>query len=374
MISRILSLAIVGMMLLSIAGAIPVIATPANSIYVVPSAYNFTTGAQSVGYKFNVSVWMNLNVASYAWQVYMTFNTAFLNCTKGGYLGAGDVDSTKSEYFAGLTTVPMAPAIDNVVGSVKIGESLQGAITAPAADKRLCWVELEITAAPGKYATFTSALSINNVDTYALDPDLAEITPITKYDGSVTYVWTLPAKPHLEVVPSATITYPKTAVQVGKLFDVQVILKGIDPAWACHNVTFTLTYDCATPPPAQILTVLGVTVGPLWGGSQVELYANVTYNYWPVQQKDVAFEIRDLSGELWAILVARTNEAGTASTSFRIPWPCDNPEELFGVWAVTATVDLACEVINDTLRFHFDYLVETFKVTTDKFEYNPAKT
>ncbi|MCJ7423042.1 hypothetical protein MUP01_02075 [Candidatus Bathyarchaeota archaeon] len=651
--AKILSLAIVGMMLLSIAGAIPVNATPANSMYVVPSAYNFNTGAQSVGYKFNVSVWMNLNVVSFAWQVKLYFNTAFLKCNMAGYLGAGDVDSTKSEYFAGHATTPLTPVIDNVAGTVLHGESLGGADSAAAADKRLMWAELEITAAPGKYATFTSAIGINNVDSYVLDPDLASVT-ITKNDGSVTYVWTLPAKPHLEVVPSATITYPKTAVQVGKLFDVQVILKGIDPAWACHNVTFTLTYDCATPAPAEILEVSDMTAGPLWtvstfdnttlvgtitgfvgfptstpsgdvvlltvkfrityqdvfptndnaplvlsdivvfdtleeiqttapvngnvvvegyqaasppyltvssvtmgpgpvlgqhfivtvmimnvsaqlnligldfrltydpalitpvavyegdflpwfaalqpgslgtffisyfeagppehvlvgnmiypngtgwwnlpmpstngiaatiefevayqsfgdadlscelgifdehfvgldnmddqnpidlgnspavngtytittswpgrvidlydqypapfGGQghnmpsdmfwpqkQVELYANVTYNYWPVQQKDVAFEVRDNHGNVVTIQVARTDADGVAHSYYRIPWPCDHPEDYFGVWTITATVDVACIVINDTMQFHFDYMVEIFKVDTDKFEYN----
>ena len=352
-------------------------ATPANSIYLKPDTLSYDTSQQGIGFKFNISAWMSLNIQCFAWQVKSYFNTTWLKCNKVGYLGAGDVDSAKSEYFAGLATTPLTPVIDNVAGTVLHGETLSGADSAAAADKRLMWAQFEIIQAPDKYETFSSVLDIETPygtdDTHALEPDLSPV-PLTIYNGNVNHEWTTPAKPHLEVVPSATITYPKTAVQVGKLFDVQVILKGIDPAWACHNVTFTLTYDCATPPPAQILTVLGVTVGPLWGGSQVELYANVTYNYWPVQQKDVAFEIRDLSGELWAILVARTNEAGTASTSFRIPWPCDNPEELFGVWAVTATVDLACEVINDTLRFHFDYLVETFKVTTDKFEYNPAKT
>jgi hypothetical protein len=107
-----------------------------------------------------------------------------------------------------------------------------------------------------------------------------------------------------------------------------------------------------------------------WPQKQVDLYANVTYNYWPVQQKDVAFEIRDPHNTLWAVLVARTDTDGVAHTSFRIPWPCDHPEELFGVWTVVATVDVSCIVVNDTLQFHFDYLVNIFKVTTDKFEYN----
>jgi hypothetical protein len=107
-----------------------------------------------------------------------------------------------------------------------------------------------------------------------------------------------------------------------------------------------------------------------WPQKQVELYANVTYNYWPVQEKDVAFEVRDPHGLLVTIQVARTDADGVAHTWYRIPWPCDVPESLFGVWTVTATVDLACIVINDTLQFHFDYMVEIFKVTTDRFQVN----
>jgi hypothetical protein len=107
-----------------------------------------------------------------------------------------------------------------------------------------------------------------------------------------------------------------------------------------------------------------------WPQKQVELYANVTYNYWPVQQKDVAFEVRDPQGNLVYVGVARTDADGVAHTYYRLPWPCDHPEQYFGVWTVRATVDVACIVINDTMQFHFDYMVEIFKVTTDKFEYN----
>jgi hypothetical protein len=53
-----------------------------------------------------------------------------------------------------------------------------------------------------------------------------------------------------------------------------------------------------------------------------------------------------------------------------MPWPCDNPESLFGVWTVIATVSVADEVITDTMTFHYDYLVHIWKVTTDKYQYN----
>jgi hypothetical protein len=144
------------------------------------------------------------------------------------------------------------------------------------------------------------------------------------------------------------------------------------------NGTFTLTVDW----PGRMIDVYTQYPAPFggqglqmpsdmfWPQKQVELYANVTYNYWPVQEKDVAFEVRDPHGTLVTIQVARTDVNGVAHTWYRIPWPCDHPEDLFGVWTVTATVDLACIVINDTLKFHFDYMVEIFKVTTDKFQVN----
>jgi hypothetical protein len=111
-----------------------------------------------------------------------------------------------------------------------------------------------------------------------------------------------------------------------------------------------------------------------WPQKEVELYAYVTYNEWPVQQKLVGFEVRGPHNELVDILTAVSDYYGVAHTTYRIPWPCDNPESWFGVWTITATVDIACDVVNDTLQFHFDYLVhwyggDPYKVTTDKADY-----
>jgi hypothetical protein len=103
-----------------------------------------------------------------------------------------------------------------------------------------------------------------------------------------------------------------------------------------------------------------------WPQKQVELYANVTYNLWPVQNKIVAFEIHNPAGEIVDILTAVSDENGVAHTSYRIPWPCFNTSALFGIWHVIATVDISCIVVNDTMDFHFDYLIEWVKVTVDK--------
>lgn len=104
-----------------------------------------------------------------------------------------------------------------------------------------------------------------------------------------------------------------------------------------------------------------------WPQKQVILYAKVTYNYWPVQQKIVSFEIQQPCGDIVAKLTAITDEDGIAVVTYRIPWPCDHEEKekLFGKWLITATVDIACEIVNDTLQFDFDYRVRIDAVTTE---------
>jgi hypothetical protein len=112
--------------------------------------------------------------------------------------------------------------------------------------------------------------------------------------------------------------------------------------------------------------------------SVVYLFAYVTYNYWPVQSKDVGFEIEgpydQETGEPRSSFFVRkysnrTDSDGYAWVKFQMPWPYDNPEELFGKYKVTASVDICGVVVTDTLLYDYYYLVEITKVTTDKYEY-----
>jgi hypothetical protein len=99
------------------------------------------------------------------------------------------------------------------------------------------------------------------------------------------------------------------------------------------------------------------------------LYAEVTYNFWPEQNKDVAFEVKDPHMNVWGIFYARTNTVGIAWVNVRLPWPCDDPDYYRGEWHVYATVDVAGKTVNDTMNFKYDYLVNIWKVTTDKDSY-----
>jgi len=96
---------------------------------------------------------------------------------------------------------------------------------------------------------------------------------------------------------------------------------------------------------------------------EVKLYAKVTYNWWGMENKLVAFEVLDNQNNTFTRLSALTDSNGIAEVSFRMP--SYNPD-LFGVWTVIATVDIAEETINDTLQFHFDTLVEIVDISPDK--------
>jgi len=100
------------------------------------------------------------------------------------------------------------------------------------------------------------------------------------------------------------------------------------------------------------------------------LTAKVTYNWWPVVNKKVTFNVYDNNWNLVAVLEAMTGPDGHATTSYRMPWPDVNPEGLFGVWHVYASVSVADVTVLDILSFHYDYLVEILNAHTDKVSYN----
>jgi hypothetical protein len=115
--------------------------------------------------------------------------------------------------------------------------------------------------------------------------------------------------------------------------------------------------------------------------SEITLYAYLSYNYWPVQSKDVGFEIEGpfekIGGqlvpaptyEIWAKLVASTNGSGIARITFRMPWPCMNPDTITGVWKITATATIGDQVVMDTMPFYYERVVYITSVTTNKLNY-----
>ena len=98
---------------------------------------------------------------------------------------------------------------------------------------------------------------------------------------------------------------------------------------------------------------------------QVELFALVTYNEYPVQQKLVGFQVYH-QGATQGYNFARegtTDTEGIAHISFRLPWPCNDPvNEIFGWWYVNATVEVAEQVVVDNLKFWVWWPVEVVSI------------
>jgi hypothetical protein len=98
---------------------------------------------------------------------------------------------------------------------------------------------------------------------------------------------------------------------------------------------------------------------------QVELFAIVTYNEYPVQQKLVGFQVNH-QGATQGYNFARegtTDADGIAHISFRLPWPCNDPvNEIFGWWYVNSTVEVAEKVVVDNLRFWVWWPVEVVSI------------
>jgi hypothetical protein len=121
--------------------------------------------------------------------------------------------------------------------------------------------------------------------------------------------------------------------------------------------------------------------------SEVTLYVNLTYNFWPIQSKEVGFEIEGPYTKLpngtlvprprWYILAkftATTDENGVAKITFRMPWPCDDPDSITGIWKVTATATVADVEIMDVLIFYYERLFYITNVTTNKYSYLHGET
>ena len=107
----------------------------------------------------------------------------------------------------------------------------------------------------------------------------------------------------------------------------------------------------------------------------VTIYALVTYNGEPVACKDVAFQVNGPKNPFYnftAISGSRTNSSGIAEFSFRIPWPDVNPEaSVLGTWVVFATVEIADQVVMDTLNFKVAWIVELVSIETLNSELAP---
>ncbi|MDH5451706.1 MAG: hypothetical protein OEX77_12580, partial [Candidatus Bathyarchaeota archaeon] len=72
----------------------------ANAMWIEPSAIDLSTDTVSVGYKFNITVWLNLTVACAAWQFKIGYNINHLTATGCAYTAG-----MKSQFFENVTNI-----------------------------------------------------------------------------------------------------------------------------------------------------------------------------------------------------------------------------------------------------------------------------
>jgi len=92
---------------------------------------------------------------------------------------------------------------------------------------------------------------------------------------------------------------------------------------------------------------------------KVILYAEVTYNYEPVENKRVAFTVTDPNGQLTLSRSSNTSANGIASIDFTLA--SNTP---FGVYTVLAIVEVSERKANDTLTFLVGWIIEITNIKT----------
>jgi len=98
----------------------------------------------------------------------------------------------------------------------------------------------------------------------------------------------------------------------------------------------------------------------------VTLYANVTYNGFPVLGRIVTFEVNGPINNVENISQTRTaitGAGGAANFTFTIPQPSEKAKEaVFGTWSALAYVDIALVQAKDTLSFQVDWILEILSI------------
>ncbi|MBS7636077.1 PKD domain-containing protein [Candidatus Bathyarchaeota archaeon] len=187
--------------LFQMAGAGSLITIRANTMWIEPSTIALNPSSAPVGYKFNVTVYVSLNVPSYCWQMYLTYNKNHLQATGFCLYSAGP----KSEWAGNRPTSPAGPSYGSHNAThnyVLFGEALVGEAETPPGTYSLAIVEFEIVNVPQPGQTFESQIRLDVpglFESFVLDADLNEI-PLNFIGATFKYGETVVPPP-----PSGTI-------------------------------------------------------------------------------------------------------------------------------------------------------------------------
>jgi len=270
-ISSIMSIAIVAIMLLSPLAFVPNIYAVTATMHVInpvtgDTQFLYSTDAQSEGDMFWANITLTDFVDVYTWQVKLLFNATLLNVVQAIY--------PADHIFAGMTTAPVSPVIDNVTGSVLFGNSLSGAPSGvTGASARLCQIQFKIMEEPaagvGNFVECDLTLFVGVGGTFLIDSIGGDI-PLLKDEGYYNFAWAPPStEPYLEVLPVLTELGKTGEMIIGTAdaeFEVGVYIKNLDEGWRLIAVQAMLYYN------TSLLEVMSVTEGPFMQDAAWNLY------------------------------------------------------------------------------------------------------
>jgi hypothetical protein len=155
-------------------------------MWVEPSSLDLPTA--SVGYKFNLTVWLNLTTldtatAIQAWQFNLTYNTQYLDVSRCNVT----YNNVTSELFQGLTTMPTF-SVNEEKGYALIGELTVAGNKPLPCNGSLAWIEFEITETPPQQITIQ--FNFDPERTYVADTDYNCYYPpadFTAYPASAVF-------------------------------------------------------------------------------------------------------------------------------------------------------------------------------------------
>jgi hypothetical protein len=237
--TKISSLILLTMLMLSIAGVLPIGKADVSNVefYVTPSDNFFQTDTTPVGTEFNITVmWKDSGTPLndvYSWQVTLLINTTLLNCTK----------AWAPTWDANYLLKPMLPnEIDAVSGEgtseITIMGSGKGAVS-PVQNRsaKMAIFQLRIMQAPAK-GDYSCVLGIDNSDTY-WSPDGGTWYDPIRTNGHYKYSspYVPPAAAMIQVDP-ARITDP--TLTPCHNFTVDIIISN---ATDVYSFSFELSYN-----------------------------------------------------------------------------------------------------------------------------------
>jgi thermitase len=148
-----------------------------DSVWIEPSYTDLTN--LGVGQKVNITLWVNVTVPSFAWQVQLRYNSDLLYATRCVY-----TEGTRSQFFSGHSTVSVAPsyqALNSTHSLVLFGETLRLSDQRAPGFGSLCWIEFMILTKPS--SPFEESFELNPSQTTVLNPSLSDI-PVTSFGAA----------------------------------------------------------------------------------------------------------------------------------------------------------------------------------------------